>query len=302
MQETELGLQADPSNARLVGYMASFLETEGRWTQALDYRKKALVLDPAAAGHAAGLATNLLWLRRHGDARAAADRYLILGPTNPEAYQLRAMVALSEGDLLTARRVIHSAEGRINRDELLAFTASYWDLYWVLDDAQQSRVLQLSPSVFYSDTLLWDLVRAGVYRLKGDSIKARLSAEAARTAAAAAIRKDPEESSFFTRLGLANAYLGKADEAVRAGETAIALEPLAKDAMGGAVEMYRLACIQSLAGKRDEALATLQTLLSLPFYVSPAWLALDPNFIPLRGDGRFRVLIRKLPEAPRAVR
>jgi len=50
-----------------------------------------------------------LWLRRYPDARAAADRYIILGPTNPEAYQLRAMVALGEGNLAEAQRFIRQA-------------------------------------------------------------------------------------------------------------------------------------------------------------------------------------------------
>ncbi|HEY7636255.1 MAG TPA: protein kinase [Gemmatimonadales bacterium] len=291
MQETELGLRADPSNARLVGYMASFLELDGRWAEALEFRKKAVALDPAAAGHAAGLATNLLWLRRLDEARAAADRYLILGPTNPEAYQLRAMVALAQGDLSAARRVTHSGEGRIDRDELLAFTAYYWDLFWVLDDAQQGRLLQLPPSSFYSDTLWWQIVRAQVYRLRGDSSKSRLYAEAARKAGSA-ITRQSREASEFSRLALANAYAGKSDEAVQAAETSVALLPLAKDALIGAQMVYRLACVQALAGRRDDALATLQTLLSIPYYVSPAWLTLDPSFTSLRGDQRFEALVR----------
>jgi len=103
--------------------MASFLELEGRWNEALEYRRKSVTLDPSAAGYASGLATNLLWLRRHGEARTAADRYLILGPTNPEAYQLRAMVALAQGKLNEAQAVLRRGEARVPKDELLAFVA-----------------------------------------------------------------------------------------------------------------------------------------------------------------------------------
>jgi tetratricopeptide (TPR) repeat protein len=227
MQETELGLRADPSNARLVGYMASFLELDGRWTDALGYRRKAVALDPAAAGHAAGLATNLLWLRR-------------------------------------------------------------------LDEAQQSRLLQLRPSAFYGDTVWWQIARAQVYWLEGDSSRSRSYAEAGRKAASASTGRNDTNASEFSRLGLANALAGKADEAVQAGETSVALLPLAKDAMIGAQMVYRLACIESLVGRRDEAITTLQTLLSVPFYVSPAWLALDPNFVGLRGDQRLQRLVHPL--------
>jgi predicted negative regulator of RcsB-dependent stress response len=95
------------------------------------------------------------------------------------------------------------------------------------------------------------------------------------------------ESSHFAMLGLANAYLGNAEEAIKAVQTSVALVPLAKDAMIGAFMLYKLASIESRVGRHDEALATLETLLGIPFYVSPAWLRIDPNFAPMRGDPRF---------------
>jgi hypothetical protein len=62
--------------------------------------------------------------------------------------------------------------------------------------------------------------------------------------------------------------------------------------LNGALVVYRLACVQSRLGMRSEAVATLGTLLSIPFYVSRAWLKLDPNFDNLRDDPGFKRLIR----------
>ena len=51
--------------------------------------------------------------------------------------------------------------------------------------------------------------------------------------------------------------------------------------------VYRLACVQALVGRKSAAVATLETLLSIPFYVSPAWLAIDPNFAGIRDEPGF---------------
>ncbi|HEX5962405.1 MAG TPA: protein kinase [Gemmatimonadales bacterium] len=294
-EETRRGLEADPSNARLVGYTASFLEQEGSWDNALRYRQKAAALDPTAAGHAAGLATNLLWLRRYPEARIAADRYIILGPSNPEAYQLRAMVALGEGKLEEARKFIRAGEAQIPSEEFLPFVATYWDLYWLLDKNQQSRVLRMSPDQFYGDTVWWQTASSAIQMIRGDTAAARPLAESARRMLLDAVKATPDDAYTHSRLALVNAYLGRQDEAVREAEKSISLLPIAKDALNGALLVYRLACVQARLGLQAEALATLGTLLSVPFYASPVWLTIDPNFSSLRGNPQFEGLTRAEP-------
>ena len=291
-EETRRGLEVDPSNARLIGYTASFLELEGRWEEALRYRRRAATLDPTAAGHAAGLATNLLWLRRFPEARAAADRYIILGPTNPEAYQLRAMVALGEGNLEEARKFIRSGEAQIPAEELLPFVATYWDLYWLLDETQQARVLGMGPEQFYGDTAWLQIASAAIHLLQGDTATARRQAEAGRNSVLSAMKASPDDAYLHSRLALVNAFLGRRDDALREAEKSISLLPIAKDALNGALQVYRLACVQARLGMEAEALGTLNTLLSVPFYASPAWLRLDPNFTGLRKNPEFTHLTR----------
>jgi eukaryotic-like serine/threonine-protein kinase len=290
VEETRRGLRADPSNARLVGYMAAFLELDGRWPEALEYRRRAVALDPAAAGHAAGLATNLLWLRRYPEARAAAERYIILGPANAEAYQLRAMTWLGEGRLDEARAAIRAGESRMPRDELLAFVATYWDMAWLLDETQQAAVLELSPDALYGDTTWLQLTRSSIHFLRGDSARGRREAEAALRSLEAQPGRG-EDADLHSRLGLAYAALGRADEAVRNAGQSLTLLPIAKDALVGTLLVYRLAAVQARVGRHTDAVATLRTLLTLPFYVSPAWLRLDPNFVRLRDNPEFMQLV-----------
>ena len=176
------------------------------------------------------------------------------------------------------------------RDELLAFVATYWDLAWLLDEAQQARVLELTPDAFYGDTTWLQLTRAGIHFRLGDSARGRAAAERAlRNLAAQAGHEG--EADLHSRLGLVYATLGRADEAVRAAERSVALLPIAKDALVGTLLVYRLACVQAQVGRRDDAVATLRTLLTLPFYASPAWLRIDPNFEKLRSHPDFRRMV-----------
>jgi hypothetical protein len=52
---------------------------------------------------------------------------------------------------------------------LLAFFGNYFDLYWVLDDAQQQQLLTLRPSAFDDDRAAWGIVLAQTYHLRGNS-------------------------------------------------------------------------------------------------------------------------------------
>jgi tetratricopeptide (TPR) repeat protein len=222
----------------------------------------------------------------------AADRYIILGPRNPEAYQLRAMVALGEGKLQEARRFIRVGEGQIPADELLPFVATYWDLYWLLDEDQQSRVLSMSPERFYGDTIWWKTASAAIQMLRGDTAAAQPLAESARRMLVAGVKAAPDDAYTHSRLALVYAHLGWRAEALREAEKSISLLPIAKDALNGALLVYRLACVQARLGLQPEAVATLGTLLSVPFYASPAWLRIDPNFSPLRDNAEFQRLVR----------
>ena len=201
------------------------------------------------------------------------------------------MVALAQGDLAAARAVLGAAPREVDPTALVAFVASYWDLYWVLDEAQQQLLLRLTPSAFDDDRGSWGLVLAETYALRGNAAKARAYADSARLAFEQQLQATPQDALRHASRGLSLAYLGRKAEAIREGERGVGLLPISRDAVDGAYAQHELARIYLLVGEPDKALDQLEPLLKIPYILSPGWLKIDPTFAPLRGHPRFERLV-----------
>ena len=106
----------------------------------------------------------------------------------------------------------------------------------------------------------------------------------------AEVEKGPDYASRHTILARAFAGLGRKEDALRESRRAVELLPISKDAFGGpGVEISR-AQVEARVGEKDSAVERTRYLLSIPCYLSPALLRIDPAWAPLHGDPRFRQL------------
>ena len=281
-----------PDNAQSLSAVAQDEVRLGRWEAALKHYQQAFRLDPRSVSVAWRQGYTLLWLRRYAEALEASGHGLALAPANLNVLEERAMVFLAQGDLAGARAVLNAVPKEVEPTSLVAFIATYWDLFWVLDDAQQALLLRLTPSAFDDDRSVWGLVFAQTYAVRGDHSRARAYADSARIAFERQLRSTPQDAQRHVLLGLALAYLGHTEEALREGERGVALLPVAKDAYNGAYLQLQLARIYILVGEPEKALDQLEPLLKIPYYLSPRWLKIDPTFAPLRGNPRFQQLVK----------
>ena len=285
----ERGLQVAPENALLLASAARAERNLGRWEAALAHLARAQTLDPRSVQTARDLGFALLWNRRYPDATVAYARALALAPTNPVLLEHRVMLELAQGHLDNARAFLRAVPNELPRSDLVTQLAQIFDLYWVLEAPDQTLLMSLGPEHFF-DRGSWAMVRAQTYAHRGDGVRSRAYADTARVELEAQVQTVPSDAQRHVLLGLMLAYAGRAVDAVREGERGTALTPITKDADMGAYLAHQLVRIYVLSGRSEQAIDMLEQLLRVPYFVSAAWLQIDPNFDRLRTNPRFQRL------------
>ena len=291
LAELDSALARSPNDAVLLGAVSATERSLGRWEDALRHAEAAYALDPRNASRASAVAQVYLWTRRPAEARAPADRALALAPANPGYVQRRAMVALAEGDLPAARQVL-AASIETSPPELVAYMANIWDLGWVLDDAGQRLALSLGPESFDDDHGALAMARTQLYAWRGDVARARTWADSAQHYIGLQLRDAPDDAQRYLVRALALARLGRSGEATASAERGLRLSRARPDAAFQPFYEHMAARTALLVGDRNRALDLIEGIMRNPWFITPAWLRLDPDFAPLRNEPRFQALAR----------
>ena len=293
LADIETARRSAPNDITLLNAAATMKEELGRLEESVRDRQAVLALDPRSAGRWSSLATTYLRLRRYDEARQAADRAIALAPTALNSQQTRLLAELGLGRLDSARAVVARAASDVPLATMIAYNAMYWDLGWTLDVEQERLLLRMGPDAFDDLRYVWAIVRAQQYHWRGDAASAKAWGDSAARDLVEQMRQAPQDEQLPVINGLALAYAGRKAEAIASAQRGIAMHPL--DRGGGIIAspyfQYLLARIYLLTGEPDKAIDTLDQVLRLPFFVSGAWLRIDPTWKALRGNPRFERMV-----------
>ena len=288
----QTAVRLEPTNSEALRSVASLDMSVGAFDSAMVHARQAVRLDPRSARASTTLGNILLLLRRYDEARAAFDRSIALSPTTLNFRNFRFEIELAAGKLDSARALLAAAPEEIPRPALFAYMATYWDLGWALDDAGQRLVLSLTPAEFDNDPGTYGIVMAQLSHIRGDERRVRTAADTALRGFETILKSTPGDVQSQLFAALAKAYLGRTAEAVREADAAVSKSPYEGGNTVSNTYFRRVATrVYVIAGAHDKALDLIEELLKRPGELSPAWLRIDPEYAPLRGNPRFERLV-----------
>jgi hypothetical protein len=291
LEQFELGLVSSPNDPELLSAAANIKWQYGQLEEALAEFRRVLELDPRSALTYARLGSALAFYHRFPEALKAQQRALELDPILSRYREVRILMAM--GNLAQARNTLEAAA---TDDEIAGIAANmtgYAD-EWIFGEPQQRRLLAFTPVTFAGDRALWATVRAETFWLRGDRARTRAYADSALAEYGRQLESGEQIDDRLFRWVRAwlVALAGDPGAAVRDLKT-LASSLDRGDLFHEAGTREMLALVLVLSGRNDEALMELDSLLTSPGSVTPAWARIAPGFAPLRGNPRFERLVQE---------
>jgi TolB-like protein/Tfp pilus assembly protein PilF len=290
-QEGARALELAPNDVGVLNDVTFALENQGRFEEALPFARRLVTLNPRAEYVFENNALLFAYMRRPDESLEAATQARVLAPKSLLALDREIFAQFARGDLKAARGVLAKATD-FDQAALLAYVAYFGDAYWVLDEAQQQTVIAMKQSAF-RDRGAWSNTRAQLFALRKDTIRMRAYADTAQAALGEELLHAPNDQDRRVIRALMLAYLGRRNEAEHQAAIAVEGSPPSADAFAAPYIRHQQIRIHLVLGETDRALTELEQLFKTPYYVTKAWLRIDPTFASLKGNPRFERLAKQ---------
>jgi TolB-like protein/Tfp pilus assembly protein PilF len=302
LRELEIAAHALPNDGDVGLYTAAIERRRGHWARALAAYQHAESVDPRNSVMLYDASQTYFGLRDWQTAAERMDRVLALFPDSFNVKIQRAYIEFFwKGSTMPIKRALQSLPPNLDPDGVVTFAR--WDVALMDRDvnAAEKALTACQLDTIASQTgfpLPKMYMQACVDLVRGDAAKARSEFEAARPAIEKTVTDSPQDATRRAQLGLLYAFLGRKEDALREGQRAMELKPIAHDVIEGAVveDFYALTCAR--LGETDKAISQIERLLTTPFGVDYADESVTLSDLrqrwewdPLRNDPRFQKII-----------
>jgi non-specific serine/threonine protein kinase len=288
-------LELKPNDEDAYMGIGSVLRRQGKMEEAATIFKKAIAMNPRSALNYDQVGETLYLLRRYDEAAEYMAKSISMAPDDAFAYPFLAdMLVVQQNDTKEARKLLEDhLKNAGSRLYWFQYNLAKFDLFdRKFDDAfkQLDKFDEVSTQFVYWPS---DLLKAMVYRYKNDPDLANGYYQKALEFVNQKITELPDDSRYYSTLGIIYAGLGQKEKAIQAGQKGIDLLPVSKEAWRGSFRERDMAIIYTMVGEESKALSILDSLLSRPTDFSITMIKLNPVWDPLRDNPDYLTLVHK---------
>jgi serine/threonine-protein kinase len=302
LMQYDKALKKSPNNSECIFWIAAAHRRAGNWEKAMEGFKKAFELDPRSSRVAVNTGGTYAYLDEYPEAIHYHDIAIMLRPDWVRPYYHKSRYCVKwNGDTREARKIIKKAEQIITSTVEITQLRHMMIRLAIYDGNYEEALKYLTSekSEVYQDQLYfipWYQYFAKLYGLKDNPVLEYAYYDSARIMLEDMLTMASDDPRLYSSLGITYAGLGFKKEAIEAGEKAVKLLPISKDALTGTTRVENLAQIYVMVGEYEEALKRIDTLLSIPSALSTQILQLDPVWKPLKDNPKFIKLLETYSE------
>jgi serine/threonine-protein kinase len=281
------------NDGAILSSIARVESLQGQFGPAVTDFRRAIQLSPRGLWTHIDFGRLLAYLRDYHEATVMLSTALELEPRSPYAWRWKAYVSRLAGDTAAERRTLREAAAKLGVEKLL--TSDTWANFVVArDSGLWGELTGITVSAFDGDTNRYLIWQAEFARARGQPARMRAYADSVRRRNQRALIAEANDAQLHADLADSWLLLGRPDEAVREAARAVELSPLDTNYLLAIEALEHQATVYAHAGRRREAVATLERLLNTPSPISVPRLKVDPVWDPLRGDPGFERLLQPM--------
>ena len=290
--EFGLARNMEPSASQHIEDIAWVQRAKGDLPLAFASMDKALELNPQSDLILREMGFTHIVAKNFDRAIEILDRAILLNDA-ADYYGLKIdAIWARDGTPGTALAFLKEAQGIVGRDKYLIhehrfelargnYSASLKAVEFIKQDPflSQSRVIPKA------------LARASVYERMGEQEKMRPELELALGMLKSMVNENPIDPRVQMNMGLVYAMLGDAEQALMRGRQAMALYPLAKNAVNAQRIHIQMGLIYLQLGQADKCIELLHTLKDKPLGMEVGELKTDTTWDPVRDHAAFKSIV-----------
>jgi tetratricopeptide (TPR) repeat protein len=293
LKELDIAEKGLPNNTGIMYAIATIYEVQGRFQDIIKLMKKAHELNPLSASLLTKMALAYWLTRQYPEAIKIADQASALAPDSVWPYLYKVFNFWNwKGAVKESRMAIEEAP-----------TPHAWIPYvWLWQEIGERKFQQAidrltASNIEWINIKTWKIPRSLACAYLNEFLekpqKARQYYMDAKKVLEVEIKKSPDDPRLHSSLGITLASLGEKEQAIQEGKRATQILPVSKDAVYGTPYVVDLALIYTIIGDYEAALDQIEYLLSIPGYMSPGWLSLDPRWDRLKNLPRYQQIMQE---------